>query len=46
MLDIAVGLRDNDTFSVEHARTHLKQFAGAERVYAFTLTGPWSPVIE
>jgi type VI secretion system protein ImpL len=37
MLDIAVGRRDNDAFSIEHARTYLKQFAGAERVYAFML---------
>jgi type VI secretion system protein ImpL len=29
--------RENDGFSIEHARTYLKQFAGAERVYAFML---------
>jgi hypothetical protein len=37
MLDIAVGRRANDAFSIEHGRGYLKQFAGAERVYAFML---------
>src|ERR1017187_1034126 len=40
--------RDNDTFSIEHARTYLKQFAGAERVYAFMLAeaGKSNPPID
>ena len=48
MLDIAVGRRDNDAFSIEHARTYLKQFAGAERVYAFMLAeaGKNNPPID
>ena len=40
--------RDNDAFSIEHARTYLKQFAGAERVYAFMLAeaGKSNPPID
>src|ERR1035438_8408248 len=40
--------KDNDTFSIEHSRTYLKQFAGAERVYAFMLAeaGKSNPPID
>jgi type VI secretion system protein ImpL len=40
--------RDNDASSIEHARTYLKQFAGAERVYAFMLAeaGKSNPPID
>src|SRR5260370_41423771 len=40
--------RENDAFSVEHARAYLKQFAGAERVYAFMLAeaGKTNPPVD
>jgi type VI secretion system protein ImpL len=40
--------RENDAYSVEHARAYLKQFAGAERVYAFMLAeaGKTNPPVD
>ena len=40
--------KENDAVSIEHARTYLKQFAGAERVYAFMLAeaGKNNPPID
>src|ERR1019366_8617554 len=40
--------RESDGATVEHARTYLKQFAGAERVYAFMLAeaGKSNPPID
>jgi type VI secretion system protein ImpL len=40
--------RENDAYSIEHARAYLKQFAGAERVYAFMLAeaGKTNPPVD
>ena len=40
--------KENDGVAIEHARTYLKQFAGAERVYAFMLAeaGKNNPPID
>ena len=40
--------KENDAYSVEHARAYLKQFAGAERVYAFMLAeaGKANPPVD
>jgi type VI secretion system protein ImpL len=40
--------KENDGVSIEHARTYLKQFAGAERVYAFMVAeaGKNNPPID
>lgn len=40
--------KDNDGVAIEHARGYLKQFAGAERVYAFMLAeaGKTNPSVD
>jgi type VI secretion system protein ImpL len=40
--------RENDAFTIERSRTYLKQFAGAERVYAFMLAeaGKTNPPVD